>query len=217
MEINKKDNDKNLRVALGRAKGTADCSAEEAAAWYFEFCSRERMATSREEGNPARLEIRKGEGKINEKLVATVKKMPFPLNKRQFVNRSIWRRKSEKTMAIAVVSVDDKVDYGGGISYRKLVRGQTKAIFTATNVESKGEIPQCKIELLQYLDAGVHLPAQIVNKKIPLTLSVLKEITDSFKRDDDIDRNELTKFIHIIKTEEQEYDDEEKRAISVTL
>ena len=83
-------------------------------------------------------------------------------------------KKIRKTIAIAVVSVDDKVDYGGGISYGKLVRGQTKAIFTATNVEAKGEIPQCKIELFQYLDAGGHIPVQGDNKKIPESLSVVK-------------------------------------------
>ena len=37
-------------IALGRAVATADCTAEEAAAWYFEYCSRERMAIDREEG-----------------------------------------------------------------------------------------------------------------------------------------------------------------------
>ena len=210
MEINKKGKDKKLRVAIGRAEGTADCTAEEAAAWYFDYCSRERMAI--EHKDPARLEIRTGEERENEKIFATVKMLPFPLNKRQFVSRLIWSRKSDKTIAIAVVSVEIKLT-GGGISYRKLVRGQTKAIFTATNAESKGEIPQCKIVLLQYLDAGVHLPAQIVNKKIPLSLSVLQEINNSFNRDDDVDRDELTKLANIIKNEEQDYDEKEKRAI----
>ena len=32
-------------------------------------------------------------------------------------------------------------------------------------------------------------------------------------QDDDVDRNELTKLVKIIKNEEQEYDDEEKRVI----
>ena len=43
-EIKKKGKDKKLRVALEEPEGTADCTAEEAAAWYFEYCSRERMA-----------------------------------------------------------------------------------------------------------------------------------------------------------------------------
>ena len=51
-----------VRVALGRAEVTADCTAEEAAAWYFEFCSRERMNIDKESGNIARLEIQNREG-----------------------------------------------------------------------------------------------------------------------------------------------------------
>ena len=44
--------------------------------WAHEACSRERMALDREDGNPARLELRK-EGKelANEKVFAFVKKM----------------------------------------------------------------------------------------------------------------------------------------------
>ena len=45
-------------VATGKVTGVVDCSAEEAAAWVMDYCSNDRMRISREEGNPARLELR---------------------------------------------------------------------------------------------------------------------------------------------------------------
>ncbi|GMI25113.1 hypothetical protein TrCOL_g11460, partial [Triparma columacea] len=94
MEIMYKQQEKREKtLGFGRAKCITDCSAEEAAAWFFEYCSRERMVMSQEEGAPARLEMRKGgKGRVNEKLFATVKKLPFPLHKREFVLRFVWQR-----------------------------------------------------------------------------------------------------------------------------
>ena len=80
-------------LGFGRAECVADCSAEEAAAWFFEYCSRERMLKSREKGEPARLEIRmEGQGRINEKLFAVVTKLPFPFRKREAVMRYVWQK-----------------------------------------------------------------------------------------------------------------------------
>ena len=45
-------------VATGKAVGVVDYSAEEVAAWQMDYCSNERMRISKEEGNPARLELR---------------------------------------------------------------------------------------------------------------------------------------------------------------
>jgi len=39
-------------VALGKAECTVDCSAKEALAWWFDYCSRERQRSSDEDGNP---------------------------------------------------------------------------------------------------------------------------------------------------------------------
>ena len=38
-------------VALGKAECTVDCSAKEALAWWFDYCSRERQRSSDEDGN----------------------------------------------------------------------------------------------------------------------------------------------------------------------
>jgi hypothetical protein len=74
MEIKYKQQEKGKKtLGFGRAECTSDCSAEEAVAWFFEYCSRERMVMSQDERNPARLEIRKwGEERTNEKCFAMV-------------------------------------------------------------------------------------------------------------------------------------------------
>ena len=71
-------------VATGRAVGVIDNSAEEVAAWLFDYCSNERTRISKEEGNPARIELKvqEQERRVNEIKVATIKKMPFPLQDR---------------------------------------------------------------------------------------------------------------------------------------
>jgi len=79
-------------VGTGRAVGVIDCSAEEFAAWQINFCSNERIRISNEEGNPARLVLRK-ESRLNEVTVATVKKFPFMLDNREFVTKQIWRER----------------------------------------------------------------------------------------------------------------------------
>lgn len=45
-------------IATGKAIGVTDCSAEKAAAWVMDYCSNERILINREEGNPARVELR---------------------------------------------------------------------------------------------------------------------------------------------------------------
>ena len=65
---------KKIGIAFGRAESFADCTAEQAAAWFFEVCSRERMEIDKKEGNPGRLETRSREKILNGKLTAGVKK-----------------------------------------------------------------------------------------------------------------------------------------------
>ena len=47
---------------------------------------------------------------MNEGTFATVKKLPFPLDNREFVFRKIWKSEEGKAM-VAYESIDDEVDY----------------------------------------------------------------------------------------------------------
>ena len=46
------------QIATAKAVGVADCSPEEAAAWWMDYCSNETMRIHREKGNPARILLR---------------------------------------------------------------------------------------------------------------------------------------------------------------
>ncbi|GMH72902.1 hypothetical protein TL16_g06036 [Triparma laevis f. inornata] len=94
-------------VATGKAVGVVDCSAEEVAAWAMDYCNNEGMRKSKEIGNPAALELRE-KARVNERTFATVKKMPFILDNREFVFRMIW--KSEDGKVLVGIESDEKVD-----------------------------------------------------------------------------------------------------------
>jgi hypothetical protein len=199
-----------MSIALGRAEGVAACTAEEAAAWYFEFCSRQRVASSRREGNQARLEIRSKGQRFNQKVFATVKIMPLMLKNREFVFTNVLKRNAN-SFSVASWPVEDKIDYGGGMG--KLVKATSKAIFTATNLKPIGEIPQSKLELLQYIDAGGYIPVSLINKKLPLGMSAVGEVVNNFKQDDEVDKVALASLANTIKNERQDYTEEEMMAL----
>ncbi|GMI44875.1 hypothetical protein TrCOL_g12708 [Triparma columacea] len=211
MEIKYKQQEKGQRsIAVGKASGVADCTAEEAAAWFFEYCSRERTTKGLASGELARLEIREGTERTNEKKFATVKKFPFPITNREFVQRLIWKRHNTDCVTVAVWSIDKKVDYGG---VGNLVRGTTKAIFTITNTQEINGFPQCKIELMQHVDTGGYLPAKLMEKQTPKVLRVLKSAMQSFEKDEEVDKAGLASLANIIKNEPQDYTEEEEDAI----
>jgi hypothetical protein len=195
-------------IALGRAHCEADCTAEEAAAWYFEFCSRERMAIHREQGNLARLEIQTYKGKPNEKVIATVKKFPKFISNREFVNKLILVKNVQENISVAVWPLKDEVDYGG--SAGTFVRGTTQAIFIATNIENVGRVPQCKIELLQHADAAGHLPKSLVDKKIPNALGAVADLRTYFNKDEEVDKAALASLANVIKNEPQDHTKKEE-------
>ncbi|GMI43365.1 hypothetical protein TrCOL_g9828 [Triparma columacea] len=214
MEIKNKQQEKGKKtLGFGRAECVADCSAEEAAAWFFEYCSRERMALSREEGNPARLEIKKwGKERTNEKLFAIIKKLPYPLHKREFVMRYVLQKGGQDdTMSVAIVPAKEQVDYGENLG--KLVRATTSGILTAKNIDYHNGVLQCKLTLTQYMDTGGHIPVKVVDRTIPRVLSTIAVLRDSFKRDEEVDKAALASLANIIKNKPQDYSEEEKLAI----
>ncbi|GMI45735.1 hypothetical protein TrCOL_g13458, partial [Triparma columacea] len=215
MEIKYKQQEKGQRsITLAKASGVADCSAEEAAAWFFEYCSRERTTKGFATGELARLEIREGTERTNEKKFATVKQFPFLITNREFVQRLIWRRNNTDCVTVAVWSIDKKVDYGG---LGKLVRGATKAIFTITNIQEINGFPQCKIELMQHVDAGDHLPGKFVEKLTPKVMGVLKSAIESFERDEEVDKAALGSLANTMKYAPQMHSAEEDIAVEEGL
>ncbi|GMH74232.1 hypothetical protein TrLO_g13861 [Triparma laevis f. longispina] len=65
------------------------------------FASCESMRISKEQGNPAQLELRE-KARVNENTISMVKKMPFVLNNREFVFRQIWKSEEGKVFPQAL-------------------------------------------------------------------------------------------------------------------
>ena len=139
-------------------------------------------------------------------VVATIKKMPFPLNNREFVGRNLCAADTNGDLLITAVPVDDVVDYGMST---RTVRGVARAFMRIT---PSGE-SQCKVTYIQYLDAGGVIPTRVVESKIRLALSAVSEMRDEFQRDDEIDKMERDELARVMKDEQQVYSEDEHSLI----
>jgi len=162
--------------------------------------SREHARFSSEQGNPARL-IQSASGP-HDQVVATIKKMPFPLNSREFVGRILCATDTNGDLLVTSVPVHDVIDYG---MKSRTVRGVARSLMRFIPF---GE-SQCKVTYIQYLDAGGVVPTWVIESKIPLALNAVGDLRDEFQRDDEIDKMELDELARIIKREPQTYTAEE--------
>ena len=182
MQFNEEANKKAKRsIATGKAEAEIDTSAAEAAAWCWDFCSNERMRIDKEAGHHARLIV--GREGFAEQTLAVVKRMPFPFNKREGVSRQVLSKSGDKII-IAMESTDDDVDYGRKLRRRVRLVGTTFLAFEMLSERSS------RFTIIQYLDAGGHIPVWVVNIKLPHSLSISVELRDEFARDDEIDEIE---------------------------
>jgi len=188
--------------ALGKVTGLVDCSALEAVAWTFNCCSRDRMRISREARDPARLEK---EITLHDKLVATIRRTPFPLQDREVVLRYLCASDASGGFVVVCQSVDDKVDYGGTYG---AVRAISEAVMRFTPVEGlEGE--QCKVSSHQRFRTGGNVPVWAMTKIATRTLLVVNTMRAEFQRDDEIDAANLGRLKKEILDEPQEYTAEE--------
>ena len=201
-EANKKA---NRSIATGKAEAEIDTSAAEAAAWMWDFCSNERMRVDIEDGQHARLVV--GREGFEDQTLAVVKRMPFPLSKREGVFRQVLS-KSDGKIIIGTESVDDVIDYGRKIRRRVRLAGAT---FYALEPLSE---TSCKFVTVQYLDAGGHIPIWVVNQKLPESLSIAESLREKFQRDYEIDEIERGRMAELMGWNENTSEDEEARGVS---
>jgi len=162
------------------------------------------LRISSEQGHPARL-IVSGSGP-HDYVLATIKKMPFPLQNREFVVRQVSAADTNGDLLYAALPVGDVIDYG---MTSRTVRGVSRGIIRITPSGKS----QCKITYNQYLDAGGVIPTRVIESKIPLALSAVVELRDEFQRDDEIDKMERDELARVIKDEQQVYSEDEDSLI----
>ena len=174
------------------------------AAYSSAFISRERVRLSSEQGHPAR--VIQSRGGPHDQVVATIKKMTFPLNNREFVARQVCATDTSGDLLITVVPIGDVIDYGMST---RTVRGVSRALMRFT---PSGE-SQCKVTYIQYLDAGGVIPTRVVESNIPLALRGMGELRDEFQRDVEIDKMERNELVRVMKEEQQVYSEDEDSLI----
>jgi hypothetical protein len=130
------------------------------------------------------------EGRPNEKLIATVKALPFPLARREFIVKQICKKNCDGSASIVQFSPNsEEIDYGVKMN---LTRGRSTTHVHAVNIESPlDDSKRCMITMTQKLDAGGFIPTSVVNSKIPESFSVLQEFIDEFKQDREVDASIL--------------------------
>ena len=72
----------------------------------------------------------------------------------------IWRVNSDGvSFSVAIWPVPDVVvDYGDSLTKTKIVRGELKGIFTATNIRGTGRVKQCRVTYHQVSEQGaIHM------------------------------------------------------------
>ncbi|GMH90953.1 hypothetical protein TL16_g11919 [Triparma laevis f. inornata] len=208
-------NKREMSMAFGRAVGIADGTAEELAAWQMDFCSDEKMRTNIREKNPARLELTHLK-RVNEITFATVKKMPFPLDNREFIVRLVWKSEDGKVLIAFEPADIEEVDYGLRL---RSIRARTRGIWQFENLQDRGGVKQCRVTLIQHFDIGGIIPKWIVDKKLPHSLSAVQEVIDEFRQDEKIDAAELKEQATFVRERGQDevYSEEENALIQRTI
>ncbi|GMI13543.1 hypothetical protein TrLO_g6791 [Triparma laevis f. longispina] len=201
-----------VKVALCSAKTIIDCHPAEVIAWNFDYCSKERMRISAEEGNPARICVEKRGA--TEAIFATIKSFPLILSDREFVVRQIWNVEDDgKVVELYCASIPLEVDYGIQKN-KKNTRAFTQFLLRAELVEDDMRVVRSKVELLQYLDPAGSIPQWVVNLKLPQVLGVVMEALDEFKQDEAVDREALEVILNDIKRAGETYTAEEDEIVS---
>ena len=171
-------------IYFGRALAVVDAEPEIVCAWWFDYCSNERMALHSVSKNSAKLIAKRTS--FNDQVIASVRRLPWPFHKREFVARYIaWSDSAEGTYYLAIdskgVAADYNVDYGSRL---KLVRGEITAIVKF----SQHSAGRTNVELSQYLSPNAsYIPNFIKNAKLPESLKPILDAQKRFNRDDEID------------------------------
>ncbi len=153
------------------------------------------MRTSVMEGNLARV-ISRSSGFKNV-VCGSLVRFPFPLSHREVVIYMSWM-KLDGNLIVCINSVDEHVDYG--LPTKGFVRGDTTAFYIIEPLRPG----ICSVTLYQKLDFGGRIPSAVVNLKIPYALSVIVELRDAFKRDDEVDSERRTTLAGLIERDNQQ-------------
>ena len=131
-----------------------------------------------------------------ESIVATSKRFPFPFKSRAFVSCSMWDGPDPEDGSYFYFYEPCKdslseFDTSSSSSFRAENTGFMK-------MTPLPDPRRCQFTMVQRIDAKGYVPVWAANRKIKDMLSTPGELHRSFERDDEIDKEYLTKIINLI-------------------
>jgi hypothetical protein len=173
------------REGTSRASVVIDASVVEGSSWMIDFCSSTRVRNAKESGNEvARIVV--SEASRHDVVVATVKKLPFPLGNIEFVNRLIAFTDGADTVVVAEpVEEIAMIDYGMKIS---AVRCSTRILCRFTPISDD----QCTCSIIQRCVAKDNVLlaiffSRVTKIAVPHSLAALASMRVEFQRDREVD------------------------------
>ena len=189
-------------IATGKGVAEIDSSIEGVAAWLFDPCSRVRMRKNKEDNDGLPRIVTWTNG-CDSLVMGTMKLMPFPFWRREFVVRMSWAKKNDGHLWIWARPVDDRLNYG--VELRK-VKGRSSILYDVAKVRND----LCRVSIYQRIDPRGSIPAEIVNMKIGVALSIMTELRDYFCRDNDVDVVRRDELVQIMRRRQEEKEEEEE-------
>ncbi len=171
-----------------KAEALLDCSAEEAAFYWFHCGSREARQRNKETGATVIPMVQYLAE--NDIISAEILRMSFPLTKREFITRRLITADSRnESWLVAVLSVKKHVDYGETI---KAARGSAKVFVECQRVGDN----QCQLTIYQQIDGGGSaMNSKIANSQLDLAFySSIYMMRKAFARDREIDAEQRRTF-----------------------
>ena len=213
VKLSKKHN-KGESNAWGKATTTIDTTAENALAWFWDYCSNERLdAVKNLQKNPR--EFIK-HNSINHQVGSSIKALPWPMRARQFVSENTWTKQDDDMYVFAFrPPTTDKFDDNrlvdvGKHKANKLIRAESKGFCTLTNVGNQ----KCEFTWVQHININGNIPAKVMDRQIPRSLNVIFQVRETFNRDDEIDQEERNELMGVMKNSEDEvYSEEENEMV----
>ncbi|GMI41751.1 hypothetical protein TrCOL_g9113, partial [Triparma columacea] len=134
---------------------TVDCSASEAAAWYFDPITNKGLQRNTFKIFE-RLAKFGGAQPANERIFMVVKTKPW-YNPREFIDKRIWKVEDDGSIKIVVWPAKN-ISFSPKHGKDKSVRCSTKALFHASNiVNPNSSLRQCTVTLTQLIEG--HSPS----------------------------------------------------------
>ena len=213
VKLSKKHN-KGESNSWGKAATTIDSSAENVLAWFWDYCSNERLdAVKKLHKNPR--EVIK-QIATNHNVLSSIKAMPWPLRAMQFVTEIKWTKQDDDSYVFAWRSPttdefdDNRLVDVGNQKANKLVRAETKGFCALTNVGNQ----KCELTWVGNMNANGNIPTSVMDRQIPRFLGLIFQLHETFNRDDVIDQEERNELMGVMKNNKNEiYSEEENEMV----